>query len=243
MRTTYLLVLICFSLLLIACGEDKWDFLKDAGKTVTVEREVDAFNEIKLVDRVDIQDTIEKFILTGPENLLAKVSTSIKNGSLKIVDNNSYNWYRGFNFTITATIHIKEINRIYYEGIGNITTENQLVTDTLYVESIKSSGNINLNIDVDYFHCFFNHSMVDFNAVGNALGAHLQINGTGFLRCENLITSSCFVHNQGSGDIIANSAGYLAGIIEGLGNVLYTGNPHETVFEYKGRGSGSFIEF
>lgn len=240
------LIALGLTLMVFMGCEDSWDLFQSEGENVTIEREIGSFNEIFLIDRVNaiiVQDTIEKFHLSGPKNLLTKVSTKIDNGCLKIIDNNSYGWVSGFDHSITATVHIKNLNRIYYEGIGNITSENQIVTDTLSIVSIKSSGDINLNINVDFFYCFFNHSMVDLNAEGNASGAHLQINGTGFLRCENLVTGSCFVHNQGSGDIIAHSIGYIAGIIEGSGNVYYTGSPNETVFIYKGRGSGLFVEF
>jgi hypothetical protein len=240
-------LIILLSSLLIACNsEDAWDFFKTAGKTVTIEREVSQFTEIELVDRIDVvivQDTIEKIFLNGPKNLISKVSTVVKNNSLKIVDNNNYNWVRGYNNTITATVHIKHLKSIYYEGVGNISSQNDIISDTLIIDSQMSSGDINLDIVTKYFHCYFNQSMVNMTINGTSEGAHLQISGTGFLRCANLITGSCFTHNQGSGDIIAYSSGYIAGIIEGSGNVLYTGNPNETVFIYKGRGSGSFIEF
>jgi hypothetical protein len=247
MKKVNLILILLFSSLLIACNsEDAWDFLKAAGKTITIEREVSQFSEIEMVDRVDVvlvQDTLEKVILTGPKNLISKVSTAVKNNSLKIVDNNKYNWVRGYDNTITATIHIKYLKSIYYEGVGNITSQNEIISDSLTIDSQMSSGDINLNIVTEYFHCYFDQSMVNMTINGTSEGAHLQISGTGFLRCANLKTGSCFVHNQGSGDIIAFSSGYIAGIIEGSGNVLYTGNPNQTEFIYKGRGSGSFIEF
>lgn len=239
-------IVLGLAFFLFAGCENAWDLFQSAGENVSIERDITGYNEIYMIDRVNVnlvQDTCEKIILEGPKNLLTNVTTKVNNGRLKIIDNNNYGWINGFDHTITATVHIKNLNRIYYEGIGNLTALNQIVTDSLFVESIKSSGDIFLNVEADYFYCFFNHSMVDFNAEGNAYRAHLQINGTGFLRCENLVTSSCFVHNQGSGDIIAYSNGYIAGIIEGAGDVLYTGNPHERVFIYKGRGTGSFIEF
>ncbi len=227
-------------------SEDAWDIFKTAGKIVTVEREVESFVKIEMLDRVNLeiyQDTVEKLYIKGPQNLLSKVSTTVKDSILYIVDNNTFNWVRDYDHKITAKVHVKHLKRIYYEGIGNISTLNQLISDSLVIRSFQSSGSINLNINLGYFHCYFNQSLVDLNVSGTANKVHAQINGTGFLYCHELITSWCRAFNQGAGDIYVYSSGFLSGVIEGSGNVYYTGNPNHTVFEYIGRGDGSFIEF
>ncbi len=234
-------------ILFASCNnEDAWDLFKTAGPIITENRETSAFKSIEMMDRVNVtlvQDTIERIVLSGPKNLLAEVSTMVNNGVLKIRDNNNFNWVRSYDNEILATIHVKSLKKIYYEGIGNITSSNQINSDTLRIISQQSSGDINLNIAVDYFYCYFNQSLVYMNLSGTAKRAHYQISGTGFLDCENIETINCSTHNQGSGDIIANCSNYFSGIIEGSGNVLYTGNPKQTAFELIGRGNGEFIEF
>ncbi|MFP4555250.1 MAG: head GIN domain-containing protein [Bacteroidales bacterium] len=241
------IILFLFPLLFTSCDkEDAWDIIKTSGPVVTEEREVSSFSEIEVTDRINIilvQDTVEKIILSGPKNLLAKVSTTNNYSTLKIRDNNNFNWVRSFDNEIVATVHVKSLKKIYYEGVGNITSNNKLVSDSLIIISQQSSGDINLSIAVDYFYCYFNQSLVYMNLRGTANRAHLQISGTGFLDCETLQTINCSTQNQGSGDIIANCSNYFSGIIEGSGNVLFTGNPNQTAFKYFGRGSGEFIEF
>ena len=241
------IILLLFPLLFSSCNnEDAWDIFKTAGEQITEERDIEPFNKLEMLDRINVilvQDTLERLTISGPKNLLPKVSTLVKNGCLIIKDTNRFNWVRSYDHEITATVHVQTLNHIYYEGIGDITSANQLVVDSLTIISQESAGDIWLNINVHYFYCYFNKSLVYMNLSGNAHRAHLQINGTGFLHCEGLLTSTCSVQNQGSGDITANCTNYFSGIIEGSGNILFTGNPNQRVFVYKGRGSGQFIEF
>ncbi|HNS31308.1 MAG TPA: head GIN domain-containing protein [Tenuifilaceae bacterium] len=227
-------------------SKSAWDILKTAGKTVSEEREIEPFGKVELLDRVNLdicQDTAYKLILTGPKNLLPKISTRVEDGTLTIADNNSCNWVRDYEHRITAKVHVKQLNRIYYEGIGNITTTNKLTVDTLIIRSFQSAGSINLDVTLKYFHCYFDQSLVDLHIAGTANRVHAQINGTGFLYCHELITPHCVAFNQGSGDIYVYASNYLHGIIEGSGNVFYTGNPSSTEFRYIGRGSGRFVPF
>lgn len=227
----------------MACTTNYFD---STGKTTTIERTADGIHSIKMLDRINveiIQDTINRLYLTGPENYLPKVNTTYSDGQVIIKDNNGYGWYSGYDVTITVTIHITHLKQIYYEGIGNITSLNTLVTDSLRVISQKSSGDISLDINANYFYCYFKQSAADVSVTGTAPRTHLQINGTGFIRCSELLSSHCWVHNQGSGDIYAYASSSISGIIEGVGNVFYTGNPSYTSLVVKGRGIGKFIEY
>ncbi|MDD2195911.1 MAG: DUF2807 domain-containing protein [Bacteroidales bacterium] len=237
------LFIVLISLSQMGCTTNHFDL---AGKTVTIERTVDSIYYINILDRVNveiIQDTVNRLYLTGPENYLPKVNTTYSNGKITIEDKNSYGWYTGYDVNLTATIHVTHLKDIYYEGIGNITSQNTLVTDSLRVISEKSSGNISLDINANYFYCYFNQSAVDISVTGTAPRTHLQINGTGFIRCSEVLSTHCWVHNQGSGDIYAYANSSISGIIEGAGNVLYTGNPSYTSLVVKGRGTGKFIGY
>jgi len=237
------LVIILFSLSQTSCITNYFD---SAGKTTTIERPVDSIYSIRMLDRINVeivQDTVNRLYLTGPENYLSKISTTYNEGKITIEDKNSYGWYSGYDITLTATMHVTHLKRIYYEGIGNITSLNTLITDSLRIRSEESSGNIYLDINTNFFYCYFNQSAVDMEVTGVAPHTHLQINGTGFIRCSELFGSHCWVHNQGSGDIYAYSSNSISGIIEGAGNVFYTGSPASTSFEVRGRGTGKFIEY
>ncbi|HDP54890.1 MAG TPA: DUF2807 domain-containing protein [Bacteroidetes bacterium] len=236
-------ILIGVSLIQTSCITSLFD---TAGKFTTIERNADSIIGIKMYDRVNveiIQDTVNKLFITGPENYLSRVTTSFEMGSLTIEDNNSYGWYTGYDIELTVTVHVTRLKSIYYEGVGNIFSANTLVTDSLKIRSEKSAGDINLHINASYIYCYFNQSAVDAKMFGNATRAHLQINGTGFIRCHDLLTNYCWVHNQGSGDIFANASSSISGIIEGAGNVFYTGNPTNSSFAIQGRGTGEFIEY
>ncbi len=232
---------------LMSCdSESAWDIFKTAGKTISEERDVEPFGKIELLDRVNLeifQDTMYKLVLTGPQNLLPKISTRVENGTLTITDNNTFNWVRDYEHRVTARVHVEHLDRIYYEGIGKISTSNRLTGDTLIIRSYQSSGSIDLDVTLKYFHCYFDQSLVDLHIAGTANRVHAQINGTGFLYCHELITPHCIAFNQGAGDIYVYASNYLHGIIEGSGNVFYTGNPSSTEFRYIGRGSGRFIPF
>ena len=239
--------LFLVTLIVVSCDrEDAWDFLKTAGEYVTEERDVEPFNSVFLLDRVNleiIQDTINKLTLSGPKNLLAKITTDTYLGTLGIIDQNTFNWVRGYDHKITATIHVTRLTKIYYEGIGDIKTINTLKTDSLTLTSKQGSGDVNLSLEVGYVYCYFDQSISDVTLKGTASMVHVQINGKGFIRSHELITPWCRAFNQGSGDIYAYSSDFLHGMIEDSGNIFYTGRPTNVHFDYLGRGSGYFFEF
>ena len=51
-----------------------------------------------------------KLVLTGPQNLLPKISTRVENGTLTITDNNTFNWVRDYEHRVTARVHVEPVS-------------------------------------------------------------------------------------------------------------------------------------
>ena len=88
------LIIVVTALMLTSCAKDQWfDFAKRAGNTVTINRPVSSnFTKIYLNDDVDLiitQGNAYSITLTGGENLLPGIETSISDSALTISNTNT----------------------------------------------------------------------------------------------------------------------------------------------------------
>jgi len=102
-------VLFAIMLFMLSCNkENAPDCFKRAGEYSTVTRMTEPFSSIELNDYIQIElyDTTIYFVeITAPRNLLPEIETSVNNGRLKIVNNNTCNLVRSFKNKITVRIY------------------------------------------------------------------------------------------------------------------------------------------
>jgi len=196
----------------------------NAGKTITVERQIDTnYSKLSIEGSFDIhivndQDYDIKII--SAENMLPYIKTSVSNGELIITEksNNVYGNYKN-----EIYVNKSVLNRLRNDGSSNI--EGLLMRlEYLDIEN-NGSGNIHLRCDAD------DHVSIDINGSGNAVvqgvseKIFVSINGSGNIEALSLYTESAYVNISGSGNVIVNTSETLNVNISGSGNVLYLGDP------------------
>jgi hypothetical protein len=234
--------IILVSILLISCN-----FLTNLGiNTITPSnviisenRQVSGFNSIEFssIGKVNIiQGDIESLNISGPDNLVPEISTTVNNGKLIIRTRENIN-ITGLSSTnmLTFTIVVKDLASLAVSGAGDVQIEtlstpgmdvtmsgagkvvqNQITTDNLKI-TISGLGGIDIS--------------------GQAARAMIDISGAGSVNAPDLKIQTANVTISGVGNATLWVTDQLTGNLSGAGSVSYYGNPQTNV---KSSGLGSF---
>ncbi len=130
----YWIVIVFF---IAACSkEQRDDCITSLGDDNTEVRSVEPFTRLYVEDRMQVilvQDSAKNGELEvyGPENLLGQIKTDVVDGQLRIVNTNTCNFVRSFNYELIITAYVHQLNEIKLESIATVFN-----TDTLHVDSI-----------------------------------------------------------------------------------------------------------
>lgn len=174
---------------------------------ITEERPVNKFTGIDFstFGKVTItQGTSESLTITGSENVVPLVISSISNDTLILKTKENIN-ILGINSdnVLTFDITVKDLAQLSNSGAGQLTME-QLTTDSLNV-TISGMGDISL--------------------AGEAHTATIDISGAGSITAPDLKITEADITISGVGTAEIWVTGRLTGNISGAGNVRYYGFP------------------
>jgi hypothetical protein len=224
-------LLVCFllPLLLSGCTDVKfesptipspsWPFSNNtgSGNIISQERTLPPFHSLEAqgVSTIFItQESPTRVRVEADENALDRVSTSVANGVL--ITNTEGN----FKTAAAVKIYIStpELRRIKLQGVGSITTVNDISVDELSVDS-PGAGNITLTGIADTFQA--------------------TLSGVGNVEALDLTTRKSSVTVSGLGSCRVTVTDELDATISGNGNIYYAGDP--PVVNYTNTGWGQLI--
>lgn len=227
-------------LFILSCNKESApDFLQTTGKIVRVERDVNDFTEIELYHKINLvltQDTSNKIEIEAGENLIPDILTEVKDGKLKIKNENKFNFLRSYKKEITLYISVKNLNHLTYRGAGNITCTNTLTDSVFTFDSRSGTGKVELNFNAAEGH--FNHHTGQCELIlHGAIGVnYLYQAGNGYTDAEDLKTGYTFVTNKGTNNLKINVDKVLYAYIAYLGNIYYRGNPYDLTSDIVDKG-------
>jgi len=146
----------------------------------------------------------EKLTLSGDDNVLPAIETTVEHGDLRIRFRERGNLNVRLKAPLRMTLAVKSIDAIAISGSGDVVA-NGLDARKLAV-SIAGSGNITLG--------------------GKAQSLDAQIAGSGDVRAGKLEAKSASVSIAGSGDATLWARESLHASIAGSGDVRYYGDPN-----------------
>ena len=193
--------------------------------------ELPAFDKLFLKEHIEyilIQDSTDKLVLKGGENLLNFIHWSVDDDKLLYLENNNKcNFLRKLNQVITCEIHFTSLSNIQFEG-----TEPMSCIDTLnlpyFTMMIRDgAGSVNLTLKSLIISSDISHGWGDYTFSGTTDFAKIAARSNGFCDVRNLkIKDSVFVSSETAGKIKLNTEGIpLRGEIKSLGDIWYYGNP------------------
>ena len=134
-----------------------------------------------------------------------------------------------------------EINTITNSGYGKIQSKGTITSDSLVLNTINSSGDIELTVNSRFINAHL-FGTADLTLTGQCQTFETNFfGGTGYIYNKNLlVTSYTFISSNTTGDCYVNCEGTLDVKIYGQGNIFYTGNA--VVHNYPSGGSGKLIK-
>ncbi len=239
--------LACLSLFLIlisSCNKPElrscWKF---AGEETQKELNLIPFNQLKLTERLQftlVQDTVEKVILKGGENLLNYVKLENVDGTLIVSNVNKCNFLRSYKKKIMVEIHFKQLINIEYEGTEDLTNVGTLQFDWLTFLIRDGSGSVKLNFNAQSLNAQISHGYGDFTFTGQVKQANFSIRSNGFCDTYGLqVMDSITVISNTQGMVMVNADGakLKAQIDTDGSSIYYKGTPSSILFNQYGNGS------
>lgn len=227
LRQSVLYSTIC--LLAFACKKDNaLDCFKRNGPQTTELRYPGEFSAVHVADKMEViitQGSDYKVEVEAGKNLLRHITTSVSDGTLSIVNNNTCNFVRGYKRSITIKVTLPKLSFAKNEGVGPMYI-NDFQEDTLLVRA-ESSGDIHVSGTFNQLRTS-SHGNGDTYLLGKANSLLIFTNGTNYVRAEDFIVSDyLFVHTFTLGDCFVNASQVdeFAFNIAGNGNIYYSGNP------------------
>lgn len=239
---TFVYLLISASVLIFtSCKKEHClDCLKGSGEKVREERLLSPFSKINLSDRINlyiIQDSCERVIIEGGENLVPYIVTEVSDGELVIRDDNRCNWVRSFKKEINVYLHCRTLREISYSGAGDIEALNTVTADTLEFNFWDGSGCIKMNVDCQMLKVHCHTGCGDAEISGTAANAYYYTRSNGAIRCKDLKAEHVIMDVKGTNDSYVYASQSIYAYIGYTGNVYYAGHPAEvnSVITERGR--------
>jgi hypothetical protein len=223
---TYLIA----GLILVSCKkENAGDCFKSTGKDVAEIRFPGTFSEIEVNDKMEVtlfKGTEYKVEVFAGKNIIKNISAKITDGVLKINNNNTCNFVRGYKRHIRINITVPYIGKILNNGVGMFTVDGGFSQDTLKIQT-ENSGDMHIDGTYDYIQSVSKGSG-DVYLTGSCKSLFVYTSGTNFLKADDLLVSDhIFIETLSVGDCFVNT-GNLKTFQYNIwrdGNVYYTGNP------------------
>jgi hypothetical protein len=208
---------------------------KTAGKEIEMTLPVAPFSKLFLHEHIEfvlVQDSIEKVVLTGGENLLNRISVTVSDGLLDIKNENKCAFFRSYDKKVKAEIHFKGIENIHYEGSESLTNKGKLNFSWLTLLVRDGAGPVNLNFDAYVVIATVSHGWGDFTFSGSVNYANLNVWSNGFCNTYGLkVKDSISVVSTTQGPVHINAdQAKLKAETNGSGNIYYRGTPSSIAF-------------
>lgn len=240
-----LIVIGLFCSILFSCkkAENRTCF-KFAGKDIQKEIPLSTFNKMILHQKIQyvlIQDSLNKAVLFGGENLLNKIDVEVEDGTLTIENLNKCAFLRSYNKKVKVEIHFTSLDDMEYYGTDSLTNKGTLNLSWFLFKILGGSSSVKLNMNADVVYAY-SAGYSDFTFTGTANYANLVVNSNSY--CDtyglNLNDSLTVISNTvGLIKVDANQLD-LRTDIKKSGNVWYKGVP--VIQSYNRYGTGELLD-
>lgn len=207
---------------------------KSAGTETTREVELTTdFDRLKLHPHMAyelIQDSLNKIVIRGGENLVNFVDWKIEDGLLEIENTNKCSFLRAGKKNknlIVVEIHFTSIINIHYEGSEYMKSVGTIHSDYFTLLIRDGAGPVDLTMDSQLVDADISHGWGNYILRGTTVAARIGARSNGYCDVRDLtITDSVYVASDTPGDVYLHANGIpLYGFIKGSGNIYYSGTP------------------
>jgi Putative auto-transporter adhesin, head GIN domain len=231
MKTKTLFIsMLVLSMLLVGCSllpAAGVKVITPSSVNVSENRDVSSFNAIEFstLGKVNIiQGDQESLNISGPDNLVPEISTTVNNGTLTIKNKE--------NITIkplstenplTFTIVVKDLTSLAVSGLGDVQIET-LSTPSMTIDMSGAGRVVQNQITTDKLDISLS-GLGGMDISGQTPQATIEISGAGGVNAPDLQIGTANVTVSGLGGATLWVTDQLTGEISGAGSISYYGNP------------------
>lgn len=228
-KTTLYLVLFLSVLNWMCKKENACDCFKGTGDIIFEERQLPTFSSVYVEDNVNLifqEDTIQKITVEAGKKLIKNIITEMNGSELKIKNINKCNFVRRYDIPVNVYIHYirNQFYNVKTKGTGTISNSNACTNDSIDLQS-ESSGDINFQMGGQCKTLTHQHGAGDITLTGSCDQVAIFSQGVGYTIADGCNTNYTWVYTNTTGKITVRTSGLLITVINGSGNIYYTGNP------------------
>ena len=183
--------------------------LTGSGTPLTQERSVSGFHGLAVAvpgQLEVVQGNSEKLTITGDDNVVPQIETTVENGELRIRFREHNHFGVRLRAPLKLVLSVKALDAIAVAGSGDVQAP--ALNSTHLRLSISGSGNVVLG--------------------GKGESLAVEIAGSGDLKAQRFEAQSAKVEIAGSGDATVWARAKLTASVAGSGDVRYFGDPAVT---------------
>lgn len=225
----------------------------------TQNRQVAGFSSIASAGSFNVHvkiDGTESLKITGDEDVINDIETTVSNGKLKIGTKDKISWKLFNNKNIDIYITAKSLSGLSSSGSGNIKLDGNLTGNAEIRASgsgsinaavnandlqiaLSGSGNVTSTISTKELTASVSGSG-GMSLSGNVTSANIKVSGSGNLRAKNLKADVVSASVSGSGNINITAEKTITAQTSGSGRITYSGNA--TNVDIRKSGSGRVVK-
>lgn len=230
--------LILFASVLITSSQTQAQSttIKGNGNVSKETRSISSFSKIELNSVMNVflkQSGTESITIEADNNLFKYIETYVKDNTLYIETKENYNIQKSKKLNVYVSF--KDLNNLTNNSVGNVKSENQFNLSSFNIEN-NSVGNLNLDLTCKNLNAEIN-SVGNVTLSGKADNANIENNSVGNLDAFDMITVNLSIENNSIGNSEVHATGEISIESNGVGNVLYKGDPKVKSLEKSGIGN------
>ena len=214
-----------------------WEKIQGNGVLSKETRQVSNYSSIASSGSFDVMiafgesNSIE---VSGDENLIPYIETTVENGTLTIKSKNKVNLKAKNKLTIYVSL--TRLTGISLSGSGEIIGDGNFKNEGQTDFKLSGSGKIKLNFGQLHNVIVNISGSGNIRLAGSAFSLDTKISGSGNADCSEVICEDAIAHISGSGNIKLNANKSINANISGSGNISYKGAANEIKKQISGSG-------
>ncbi len=238
--------IIIVLLMLSSCGgEQKDDCITKLGKVVTEQRDVLPFDKLYVEDIIKVflvQDSINygRIDLNGPSNLLNQIESTVTDNQLRLINTNTCNFIRSFNYDINVYVYVKELTEIHLESIAEVVSNDTININFLNIFH-PALSDINLILSGDEVFIRSRNSASTILR-GNLRVLKGSIEEISNLDAQYLVCEEVYIDTHSPLDCYINATKGMYLKILNSGNIFYINEPSDYKILAEQNGSGQLLK-
>ena len=241
----YFNIIIVLMMLSSCGGEQKDDCITKLGKVVSEQRDVLPFDKLYVEDRIKVflvQDSINygHIELNGPSNLLNQIESTVTDNQLRLINTNTCNFIRSFNYDINVYVYIKELTEIHLESIAEVVSNDTININFLNIFH-PALSDINLILSGDEVFIRSRNSASTILR-GNLRVLKGSIEEISNLDAQYLVCEEVYIDTHSPLDCYINATKGMYLKILNSGNIFYINEPTDYKILAEQTGSGQLLK-